>query len=781
MDVEKILQQMTLEDKISLCSGADCWNTKAMEKHGIESFKMSDGPHGLRSQSGDTDMLGLNESAPATCFPAAVTATATWNTKLYAKEGEAIGLEALSNGVSIVLGPGCNIKRNPLCGRNFEYLSEDPYLAGKMSSAYIKGQQSTGVSSCLKHFAANSQEFKRMNGDSLIDQRTLREIYLSAFEIAVKEAHPDTLMCAYNKLNGIHCSDNRWLLTDLLRHEWGFDGMVVTDWGALNDRIESFKAGCDLNMPGGSAYMEKAAIEAVKSGKLSEKDVDASARRILKLMKKALENKRDVSYDTQAHHQLAGTIAWQGAVLLKNQDGVLPIKSGEAVLIGHMANDFRCQGAGSSHINPTKLESLTRAMPDCLYLACCDKNGAVTKASLRQAREAAEKANTAIVVAGMPDSFESEGYDRDNMGMPQGHISMIEAVAQANPNTVVVLLGGSPMELSWYDKVKGIIFMGLAGQAGALACADLLTGRANPCGKLTETWPLRYEDVISKENFAVRNVEYREGIYVGYRYYDKARRPVRFPFGFGLSYTSFEYSQLQIVGRTVTATVTNTGTRSGAEVVQLYIAPPEGGLFRPEKELKGFARVELQPGESGDASFELDDRSFALWHNGWKVPAGQYRVLLGASCNDIRLEGTIAVSGEEIETDSELRGSFYEKLYGVPTLQEWEKLMGSPIKVEPEEQKGSFTMDNTCLEMKKSSFIMKIMYRVIESYVSKSFGGKKDYTDPAFKMMMVSAVDCPMRSVVINAPDTINEKTARGLLAMANGRFFGGLGKMLKK
>ena len=774
MNIKEIISELSLQEKIAFCTGADFWHTKELPRLGIPAIKMSDGPHGLRCQEGEADMIGVNKSLPATCFPTAVTAGATWNRELYAAEGEAIGKEALAAEVSVVLGPGCNIKRNPLGGRNFEYISEDPYQAGKMAAAFIRGQQSTGVASSLKHFAANSQEYKRMNGDSQMDERTLREIYLAAFEIAVKEGRPGTVMCAYNKINGVHCSDSKELLTDILRTEWGFDGMVVTDWGALNDRIKGFQAGCDLNMPGGSRFMERAAMEAVKNGTLSEKDIDASVERILRLVENAQQAKPS-SVDWEAHHTLAQTIAEQGAVLQKNEGKILPLASSDLVLIGHMAKEMRYQGTGSSHINPTKLVNLADAMPDIPYVACCDAQGNVTENALREAAQAARIHEIAIVVAGLPEIFESEAFDREHMGLPEGCNRMIEAVAAANSNTVVVLLGGSAMELPWADKVKAILYMGLPGQAGGQAIANLLTGKANPSGKLTETWPVSYSDVISKDTFGKRNVEYRECIYVGYRYYDKAEKAVRYPFGHGLSYTTFTYSDLKVDGRTVSVCVTNSGAVKGAEVVQLYIAPPKDGLFRPEKELKGFARVELEPGEGKTVTFALDDRSFSIWNDGWKLPGGTYGVWVGSSSRDIRLKEEIEVAGERLPAPPWQAGSWYETLKGEPRRDEWERLMGHPVAILTEPKKGSFTMDNSCLEMKESSFIMKIQYKVTENIIAKDFGGKKDLSDPAYHMTLTCATDCPMRAVIINSGGSMSDCMAAGLLHMANGHFLKGL------
>lgn len=781
MSIPEIIAEMTLEDKISLCTGADFWHSKAMEQYGIPAFTMSDGPHGLRCQAGDADMIGINQSLPATCFPTAVTAGAAWDPELYAAEGEAIGQEAVALGVDVVLGPGCNIKRDPLCGRNFEYLSEDPYLAGKLAAAFVRGLQGAGVSASLKHFAANNQEYKRQNGDSQVDDRALREIYLAPFEAAVREGKPGTVMCSYNKINGVHASDDRWLLTEVLRDQWGFDGMVVTDWGALCDRIKGFQAGCDLNMPGGSRFMEKAALEAVKRGELSEADIDASAERILKLAFRAAQRETGRTFDVDAHHDLARRVAEAGAVLLKNEGGVLPVRVEDMALIGSMAKDFRYQGSGSSHINPTKYVSLTDALPNVPYTPCGDKDGNVTQAELSVAVQAAKGSRVAVVVAGLPDSCESEGFDRPGMAIPEGHNRMIEAVAAANPNTVVVLLGGSPMELPWCDRVKAILYMGLPGQAGGEACAGLLTGKASPGGKLTESWPIRYGDVVSKDTFGKKNVEYRESVYVGYRYYDKADKAVRFPFGHGLGYTAFAYSDLEIEGDAASVTVANAGSVPGAEVAQLYIAPPGGGLHRPEQELKGFARVELAPGESRRVRFPLDSRSFAVWQGGWKVPDGTYEIRVGASSRDIRLRGSLEVSGETVPAPDWQAGSWYETMAGAPSRGEWERAMGHAVPIVPEPEKGQFTWENTCLEMKDRSLVMKVQYKVTEGIIAKSFGGKRDHSDPAFKMMLTCATDCPLRASVISAGGAMSDQLAQGLVEMANGHFIRGIKKMLAK
>ena len=780
MDIKKIISKMTLEDKISLCTGANFWSTKKMDKYGIPAIKTCDGPHGVRCQNDATDMIGINKSEPATCFPPAVTAGATWNRALYRKEGEAIGKEAAALGVSVVLGPGCNIKRNPLGGRSFEYISEDPYVAGHMAAEFISGLESTGVGTSLKHFAVNSQEYKRMNGDSRLDERAYREIYLAPFETAVKEGHPSTVMCSYNKINGIHASDNKELLTDILRGEWGFGGVVVTDWGALNDRMEAFRAGCDLNMPGGSSYMEKAALEAVKSGELDEAFIDASVERILRLVERGSAVKGGL-VDFEAHHSLSREIATEGAVLLKNEDGILPLKENEAALIGYMADHLRYQGSGSSHINPTKMVAIAEAMPEALLCSTADENGNVTDEEIREAVSAAEKRNVAIIVAGLPDSYESEAFDREHMRLPDGHIRLIEAVSEANSNTVVVLLGGSAMEIPFADKVKAILYAGLPGQAGGEAIADLLCGRANPSGKLTESWPISYEDVASKDCFGVRDPEYKESIYVGYRYYDKAGKNVRYPFGHGLSYTEFAYKNLTVNGREVSVDIENVGKLGGKEVVELYISPKTEGIFRPVRELKGFDKVELMPGETKTVRFTLDDRSFAVWADGWKIPDGEYEIQVGASSRDIRLTHTVNVAGEKVPAAEWQKDSWYEDPRGLPSRETWERLMGRSVPLSVEPKKGKFTMDNSCMEMKKHSFMMWVQYLVTKIIISKGIEGKKDMSNPTYKMMLLSATDCPMRAAVINSGGMMAESVARGMLLMANGKFLKGILAMMKK
>lgn len=775
MRCEEMLCKLSLREKIALCSGADFWHTKDLSEYGLPAMMMCDGPHGLRCQKNESDMLGINSAEPATCFPTAALSACGWDTTLLSEIGRAIAEEAEANGVGLVLGPGLNIKRDPLCGRNFEYFSEDPFLAGKLAAAFVDGVQRSGVGACLKHFALNNQEYKRFNGSSQADERSMREIYLAPFETAVRESRPAAVMCAYNKINGVHCSDSRELMTDILREEWGFDGLVVTDWGAMNDRIAAMKAGCDLTMPGGSDYMEKELETAVMDGRLDEKDIDSCALRVLRLMEKAKAmGEGSGRYDREAHHALARRAAAESAVLLKNQ-GILPLREGSRVaLIGSMADSPRYQGAGSSHINPTRLVSAREAMPQAEYAPGCLPDGSTTDELLSRAAEIAERAETAVVFAGLTDAYESEGFDREDLSMPQGHVKLIETVAAANPNTVVVLCCGSVVDCGWADSVKAVLYMGLGGQAAGEAAADLLYGRANPCGKLAESWPMRYVDCPTAGCYRGRkNPQYRESIYVGYRYYDKARAPVRWPFGFGLSYTQFSYSDLKADSRGVRCIVTNTGKIPGAEIVQLYIAPPREGLHRPVKELKGFQKLFLQPGESGEVSFALDARSFALWDSGWKTPGGTYTLLLCSDSRTVRLSETVYIEGEPVPAPAWQAGSWYEKPFGTPEQSRWEAMYGRTAEEALPPQKGRFTMDDTVLEMMETSFAMKCLYRCIERVVSRAFGGKRDYSIPEFRMLMASSADSPLRSIQMSTG--LKGKLFKGLLDMANGHLFKGI------
>ena len=661
MDIKALVSQMTLEEKAGLCSGDDFWHTKAVERLGIPRTMVSDGPHGLRKQDDQADHLGINDSIKAVCFPAACATAASFDPDMIRSMGEAIGDSCQHEKVSVVLGPAVNIKRSPLCGRNFEYYSEDPYLAGRMATAMIQGVQSRNVGTSIKHFALNSQEHRRMSSSSEADERTIREIYFPAFEMAVKEAKPWTVMCSYNRINGVYASEDPWLLTDVLRKEWGFEGYVVSDWGAVSDRVAGVAAGLDLEMPSSGGVNDRKIVEAVKAGKLDEKLVDQACERILNIVFRYLENaKPETAWDMEAQHRQAAEIAAECMVLLKNEGDLLPLdKEDEIAFIGEFAAKPRFQGGGSSHINSFKTTGALEAaegLKTTYARGYSVERDEATDADVAEAVSAAKKAKAAVVFAGLPDSYESEGYDRGHMRMPACQNKLIEAVAEANPNTVVVLHNGAPVEMPWIGKVKAVLEAYLGGQAVGEAAVRVLFGDANPCGHLPETFPLKLEDNPSFLYYGGEGnvTEYREGVFVGYRYYDKKKMDVLFPFGYGLSYTTFEYSGLKLSADkikdtdtlTVTITVKNTGKRAGKAVVQLYIGDEESTPIRPVRELKGFSKVALLPGESKEVSFTLDKRSFAYWNQAihdWHVETGVFTIEVGSSSRDLPLRGTVEV------------------------------------------------------------------------------------------------------------------------------------------
>ena len=660
MDIKALVSQMTLEEKAGLCSGLDFWHTKPVERLGVPSVMVSDGPHGLRKQDEKADHLGVNDSIKAVCMPAACATASSFDRDLMGRMGQAIGDSCQHEKLGVVLGPAVNIKRSPLCGRNFEYFSEDPYLAGEMSAAYINGVQSKNVGTSIKHFAANSQEHRRMSSSSNADERTLREIYFPAFEISVRKAQPWTVMCSYNRVNGVYASENPWLLTDVLRKEWGFKGYVMSDWGAVSDRVAGVAAGLDLEMPSSSGINDRKIVAAVKSGELDEKIVDQACERILEINYRYLDNARpETPWDQEADHQLSARIAEECMVLLKN-DGILPLnKTDEVAFIGEFAAKPRFQGGGSSHINAFRTTSAVEAaqgLPVTYVQGYSAARDMATDEMIAEAVQAAKAAKVAVVFAGLPDAYESEGYDRTHMAMPACQNRLIEAVAGANPNTVVVLHNGSPVEMPWLGKVKAVLEAYLGGQAVGIAAVRLLYGDANPCGHLAETFPVKLSDNPSYLYYGGEGNEadYREGVFVGYRYYDKKEMPVLFPFGFGLSYTTFACSNLRLSGAkitdqetlTATVTVTNTGSRAGKTVVQLYVGDRESTVLRPIRELKGFEKVELQPGESRDVTFTLDKRAFAYWNaaiHDWHVETGAFTIEVGQSSRDIEVSGEVTV------------------------------------------------------------------------------------------------------------------------------------------
>ena len=659
---KELVAAMTLEEKCSLLSGLDFWHTKPVERLGIPSVMVSDGPHGLRKQDAEADHLGVNESIPAVCFPAACATTASFDRGIVRRLGEAMGDQCQHEQVAVNLGPAINIKRSPLCGRNFEYMSEDPYLAGEMATSLIQGTQSKNIGTSVKHFAANDQEHRRMSSDSVVDERTLREIYLPAFEAAAKKGKAWTFMCSYNKVNGEYASQNHWLLTELLRDEWGYEGYVMSDWGAVSDRVKGVHAGLDLEMPASGGQRDKLVMQAVLDGKLDEKDVDLCCERMLTIHQKYWDNaKPDTPWDKEADHELAAKLAADCLVLLKNEDAILPLKKEEKVaLIGEFAAKPRFQGGGSSHINSFKVTSLKEALADnpnvCYAQGYEVKSVEENEALVAEAVAAAKTADKVVIVAGLPDSFESEGYDRTHMQMPANQNALIKKIAAVNPNVVVLLYNGSPVEMPWISCVKGLIEGYLAGQNVGTANKAVLYGEVNPSARLPETMPIRLEDTPcyltygGEGNTAI----YTEGIYVGYRWYETKKQPVLFPFGYGLSYTTFACSNLRLSAETIRDTdtltvcvdVTNTGKVAGKEVVQLYVHDRESKVFRPIRELKGFDKVELQPGETRTVSFTLDKRSFAYWNteiHDWHVETGVFDIEICANAHDVLLSTPVTV------------------------------------------------------------------------------------------------------------------------------------------
>jgi beta-glucosidase len=780
-DIREVVAGMTLEEKASLCSGKNFWYLKGIERLGIPSIMMTDGPHGLRKQAGDTDNMGVTKSVPAVCFPTASALASSWDRKLIYEIGTALGEECLAEKVSVLLGPGINIKRSPLCGRNFEYFSEDPYLTGEMAEGMINGIQSKGIGTSLKHFAVNNQEQRRMTIDAIVDERALREIYLAGFEKAVKKASPWTVMCAYNKLGGVYCSENKYLLKHILREEWGFKGIVVTDWGACNNRVEGLMAGQELEMPSSNGMNDANIVKAVKNNELKEEVLNASAEKLLDLIFKAEDSKEENhEYDKEVHNTLARRAAAESMVLLKNEDSILPLqKSKNISVIGAFAKTPRYQGSGSSLINPIKLfnayDSIDSIIKTFSYEPGYDiKIDIKNEELIKRACAAARNAEVAVIFAGLPDTYESEAMDRDHMKMPDSHNELIKRVAEVNPNTIVVLSNGAPVEMPWANSVKGILEGFLGGQASGCAVADVLFGAVNPSGKLAETFPIRLEDNPSYKYFpsGPKTVEYRESIYVGYRYYDSAKKPVLFPFGYGLSYTTFEYSNLKVSKDKildneelkVSIEIKNTGYTSGAEVVELYIKDVESTIFKPEKELKGFEKVFLEPGEMKVVEFTLDKRSFAYYNveiSDWHVESGSFEILIGASSADIR-----AIRGIWVDsTAAEVKTPDYRKTaalyYNLPEGEfiinenEFKALYGKEIPSNVRMPGEEYNINSPLCDLRET-FIGRSLYSLVISTVKKTV--KKDEDDSSASMLSM-------------LEKFLQEMPVRNLVPLSNGMF----------
>ena len=794
---QDLISQMTLKEKASLCSGKDFWHLKSIERLGLPEIMVCDGPHGLRKQNAENKKVGIGNSYPATCFPTAVTTACSWDRDLIYKMGQALAEECLQHGVSVLLGPGVNMKRSPLCGRNFEYFSEDPELAGEMGAAFIAGVQSQGIGTSLKHFAGNSQEMKRMTSNSIIDERALREIYLRAFEKAVKKSQPWTVMNAYNLLNGTYCSENDWLQNKVLRDEWGFKGAVVSDWGAVNDRVAGLNAGNDLEMPSSGGVNDAKIVEAVKCGVIDETTLDERVDKLIDIILKGAANKKPgYKFDVKAHNLLSRQIAEQSMVLLKNDGNILPLKrvEGEYVaVIGAFADNPRYQGAGSSIINPTMIDSGRRAFNNSpisvKFADGYDRSGKRKNedAYITEACNLAKNASKAVVFIGLTDDYESEGFDRSTMKLPDGHNRLVEAVSRVNDNVIVVLEGGSPVEMPWADDVKAILNAYLGGQSVAPAIVDVLTGKANPCGKLAETYPVCLKDTPTSFRYpdSKEDVQYRESIFIGYRYYDKVERTVRFPFGFGLSYTSFEYSDIKLKkknltkgeGAKVTFTIKNTGDVAGSEIAQVYVAKPESKIFRAPKELKGFVKIHLDPGEEKKVSVELDDRAFAFWNTAtedWCVESGEYKILVGASSRDIRLEAAVKMKSEDDETIVDLRESAGVYFDGDPARareDDFKVIYGGEFKLAPEITSDSL---NNSIERSKDKGLAKFIYNTVD-LAMKPKGGVGS------SMITNTIMQTPIRNYVSMSNGLFTEDMADGLLKVFEGKDVAkGVGKIAK-
>ena len=784
MKYDNVLKEMTLEEKAALLSGKGEWQTWNINRLNIPSFYCSDGPHGLRKQAGAGDHLGLNPSLPATCFPTAATVANSWDPSLGEVIGKALGEEALVQGVHVILGPGLNIKRSPLCGRNFEYFSEDPYLAGKMAAGYIRGIQSQGRYACPKHFAVNSQELRRMAMDAVVDERTLREIYLTGFEIAVKEGGAKALMTSYNQVNGTYTNENMHLLKDILRGEWGYEGLVITDWGGSNDHVKGVAAGSDLEMPNPGMDSARQIIKAVGEGRIREEEVDRCVSRLLEAAFTLTDEKINIpdKFDEAAHHDLAKKAAAESAVLLKNQDNILPLKPGTRVaLIGDFAFDPRYQGAGSSMVNTIRLDKMSELISgyDLTVVGMArgyKRSGEADSVMEKEAVELAGSADVVLYCFGLDEMSESEGVDRTHMRLPQNQITLLESMARVNANIVGILSAGAAVEMPWQTSLKALLHGYLCGQAGAGAMLDIIVGKANPCGRLSETYPLRYEDTPAFRYYPSeqRNSEYREAVYVGYRYYDTAKVRVAYPFGFGLSYTKFKYSGLTVEGEGVEFTLTNAGSMDGAETCQMYVGKKEAKVFRPDKELKGFQKVFLKAGESKKVRILFDDKTFRYWNvrtDKWEVEGGIYTIMIGASCLDIRLSKEVEVEGttETYPYYTNRMPSYYSGLISQVEDTEFKELLGCPI---PDSKwSGDLTVNDAICQMYYAkSPIARFAYKKLTQMKKKS----EDAGKPDLNILFI--YNMPFRAIAKMTGGMVSMEMVEGIVTMVNGHLFRGLG-----
>ncbi len=790
MKNKDILEKLNLEEKASLMSGKNFWETKDLKKYGVPSIILSDGPHGIRRQAVGSDHMGYNPSVPATCYPVAAAIANSWDEELGFELGKFLGREAVDQKVSVLLGPGINMKRNPLCGRNFEYFSEDPYLAGKMAAAYIRGIQSWGIYACVKHFAANNQEARRMVIDTIVDERTLREIYLTAFEIAVKEGKVKSVMSAYNRINGSYANENMHLLREILRHEWGFNGTVITDWGGSNDRVQGLIAGNELEMPGTGGETDQEIVDAVKSGVIEEAILDECTDRMLTMLLETSKAEVPDDFDVDEHHAIARKAAEQSIVLLKNKGGVLPLdKSVKVAVIGDFADNPRYQGAGSSGVNPTRLESVLECIEDYElnyigYSQGFKRYGSHSRRLKGKACHLAEQSEVVLLFIGLDELSETEGMDRSSMKIPENQIELLDSLAQTGKKIVVVLSCGSAVETEWLDRTDAVVYASLCGQAGARAILNVITGKVNPSGKLSESYPEKYGDTPSASNFHKNEltVEYREGIFIGYRYFDTAGVKVRFPFGFGLSYTTFEYSDIHVTEQGVSFTIENTGKIAGAEIAQLYIGMQNSSIFRPKKELKGFKKQFLQPGEKKRISIPFDDKSFRYFNiktNQWEIEGGIYEIMIGASSADIRLRAAVEKKGttKMVPYNKKILPSYYSGQTADVLMKEFEALIGHKVP-------SANLMLEELRHMKVDFNTTVAQLRYARGWVGRFFEAGLRFTSNFLRLigkrydamiLMVSLYHEPMRGLSRMTNGMICWGQLQGLILMFNGHFFKGL------
>lgn len=786
-----LIEQMTLEEKCYFFSGKDFWQTRSLTRLGIPSVLLSDGPHGVRKQEGPGDHLGLNSSLPATCFPTAAAMANSWNPALGEELGRCLGEEAVSQGVGVLLGPGLNIKRSPLCGRNFEYFSEDPYLSGKMAAGYIRGIQSQGIAACPKHFAANNTELRRMASDSVVDERTLRELYLTGFEIAVKEGGARSLMAAYNQINGVYANESKYLLQDILRDEWGFQGFVVSDWGGSNDHVEGVRAGSHLEMPTTGGDSDEELIRAVKEGRIPESLIDQRLDELLDVLldvSLACKRAEGRGFDVDAHHAIAQKASEESIVLLKNEGGILPLAKGSRVaIIGEFAQKARYQGAGSSVVNPTRLEHTMDVIGHFNLNAVgfqpgFPRHGEGNAEMVRQAVELAKQAEYVLLYMGLDEISESEGLDRPHMKLPQSQIDLLSAVNAVNQNVIVVLSAGSAVEMPWLGQCRALVYGSLCGQAGATAMLRVLLGEVNPSGKLAETFPLHYEDTPSAPWFPAkeRTVEYREGLYVGYRYFETVNAPVLFPFGFGLSYTTFEYNDLTVNTKQAVFTLKNTGTQDGAEIVQLYVSAKCRGVYRPVKELKGFQKVFLKAGESKTVTIPLDDKAFRYFNcqsHRFEVEEGVYQILICSSASDVQLSSMVAVggTGAELPKETSHLPSYVSGTITKVSDKEFARLLGRPLP-DGHWSRELQMNDAICQLCRAKSLKARLVYHLLNGMLRKSIAKGTP------NLNLIFIYNIPFRGIGKMSGGMCSQQMCQGILTICNGHaiaFFKGLGQII--